>query len=220
MAAGAGLAIDVVVLAGGRSHRFGSDKLAVLLDTVLATLPREASVVCVGPNRPTRRPDVAWVRERPPMAGPLAAVAAGLMAGRAPVVVLVGGDMPRVGHAVTALLAALEQVPLRPVPPGPAPASSGRFDAAILVDSGGRPQVLASAWRRERLTARLTEIAGGDLRADGPTASRSTRPPRGAAALAGLPLRLLLQGATVVEVADTWGAAHDVDTPADLDRPP
>ena len=54
--------VTVVVLAGGTSRRFGSDKLAAplggstVLDTVLGSLPPQWPVVVVGPPRDCRRP--------------------------------------------------------------------------------------------------------------------------------------------------------------------
>jgi molybdenum cofactor guanylyltransferase len=139
----------VVVLAGGASRRFGSDKLAVLLDRVLSGLPADAAVVCVGPQRATPgRADVTWAREDPAGTGPLAAVGAGVRqggTGSTDVVVLAGGDMPHVGAAVPALVSEL--------------ASSGpEVDAAVLVDGTGRRQALASAWRRAALDRALDRL--------------------------------------------------------------
>jgi molybdopterin-guanine dinucleotide biosynthesis protein A len=176
----------VVVPAGGASTRFGSDKVAVLLDRVLAGLPAGVPVVCVGPPRATPgRTDVHWVRESPPGSGPLAAVATAVLSGPAeladvPVVVLSGADMPHIGAAVPPLVDAL--------------AASDDVDVAVLVDGTGARQPLASAWRRPSLVAALARI--------GPPGS--------------VPLRRLLDGVVAVEVVDAWDAAHDVDTPADL----
>jgi molybdopterin-guanine dinucleotide biosynthesis protein A len=139
------VAYAVVVVAGGRSRRFGSDKLTVLLDRTLGSLPDDADVVCVGPQRRVGRRGVQWCVEEPAGGGPLAAVAAGVAATEAPVVVLVGGDMPLVGRAVAALVAAA-----RTAPP--------QVSAAVLVDAAGRDQPLASAWRRPALLARLAEL--------------------------------------------------------------
>lgn len=193
---GTGAGVDVVVLAGGRSLRFGADKLALLLDDVLDRLPAQASVVCVGPPRTTRRGGVVWVQEDPPYAGPLAGVAAGVAAGSGSLVLIVGGDMPGVGRAAAALLAAVDAAPLA--------------DGAVLVDTEGRPQVLACAWRRPRLVAALAEIAHA------PDDPCDLAAPIVRAALVGLPLRLLLEATELVRVTDVWAAAHDIDTPADL----
>jgi molybdenum cofactor guanylyltransferase len=178
-------AYQVVVLAGGSSRRFGSDKLALLLDDTLSGLPAGGRVLCVGPARETKsRPDVTWVREEPAGAGPLAAVAAAVTAhvdDPPPVVVLTGGDMPAVGAAVLPLVAAL------------AAAGSG-VDAVLLSDGGGRRQLLASAWHRACLEAAVSSV--GDPQ--------------------GVPLQRLLDGVRVAVLPDIWGAAHDIDTPADL----
>jgi molybdopterin-guanine dinucleotide biosynthesis protein A len=176
-------AYEVVVIAGGASHRFGADKLALLLDRTLSGLPAAAPVVCVGPVRQTpSRTGVTWVREEPAGTGPLAAVAAALRrpAGE-PVVVLAGGDMPSVGSAVPALVAALT-------------AAGSGTDAVLLTDGQGRRQVLASAWHRAALAAAVDAVGDPD----------------------GVPLQRLLDGPRVALLPDLWGAARDVDTPADL----
>ena len=139
---------EVVVLAGGRSTRYGSDKLAVLLDLVLSALPADAGVVCVGTHRPTLRAEVRWAREEPPFSGPLSATAAGVAHTYAQTVVLVGGDMPRVGLAVPTLVRLV--------------ATSGR--PAALVDPTGTLQPLASAWPRDVLGAALEALRPLDNR--------------------------------------------------------
>ncbi len=105
----------VVVLAGGASRRFGSDKLAAdlggrpLLDVTLDAVPAGLPVVVVGPERPVRRP-VTWVREDPPGGGPCAALVAGFVAALeagAERLVTLPGDAPAAGTAVRVLLDAL-----------------------------------------------------------------------------------------------------------------
>ena len=210
MAEPAGSRIDAVVLAGGRSRRFGADKVSLLLDRVLAGLPASAEVVCVGPARPTRRLAVRWVREEPPLGGPLAAAAAGVAVGSAPTVLLTAADMPSIGLAVPALLAALgTSVGGEPV------------DGAVLVDQDGNLQVLATAWRRARLQARLAELDSAEPDSAEPDSDARRSAERSAGGSPGpthgRPLRLLLEGARLVPVPDIWGAARDVDTPDDLD---
>lgn len=141
---------DVVVLAGGGATRLGGvDKVTLplagrsSLDRVLESTSGADRVVVVGPQRPTPVP-VTWCRESPEGSGPLAAVAAAMPHTGADVVVVVAGDMPRVGAALDALLAALAAAP--------------GVDAAVLHDAAGVAQPLAAAYRRLALTRRLTAV--------------------------------------------------------------
>jgi molybdenum cofactor guanylyltransferase len=121
--------LAVVVLAGGRSRRFGSDKLSArvggaqgraphatgeaLLDRVLERLPADAALIVVGPVRRLQR--VAdFVREDPPYGGPAAALATGLrraLQSSASQFAVLPGDAPYAGLAVSALLAAVTDSP-------------------------------------------------------------------------------------------------------------
>jgi molybdopterin-guanine dinucleotide biosynthesis protein A len=179
--------VAALVLAGGRSRRFGSDKLAAevagrpLLDAALdaALGAADAQVVVVGPverDLPTR---VLVTREEPAYAGPFAAVAAGLELVDADVVLVLAGDLLDPAPAIPALLAALTREP--------------HADAAVLVDSDGRRQPLLAAFR-------VTPLRGCIVGVD--TTGRAASE--------------LLDGLHVVEVADDLGWSRDVDTPGDL----
>jgi len=192
---------SLVLLAGGASVRFGSDKLAArvgehdLLSLTLSGLPPGLAVTVVGPSRPLTGPaagdgsgaparSVTWVRESPPGSGPARAVHAGVLAARAlepslPVVVL-PADAPDAHLAVVPLLRALAALP-----------AGGA--GVVGQDAGGRPQPLHLA---------LTPDGAAALVADPPAAGSSAR------ALA----RAL--GLVPVELPDA--ATRDLDTPEDL----
>ena len=148
--------VVAIVLAGGESRRFGSDKLeaavdgARLLDRSLDALPAGVDLIIVGPARDTVRP-ARFVREDPAGSGPAAAMIAGLrMVLSQPVwaVVILPADAPRGGESATLLLRRL------------------RTDAAYAVvgiDQSGRDQPLQLALRRdavEALVARAGPRAG------------------------------------------------------------
>lgn len=143
---------DAVVLAGGRSRRFGADKLAADLDgtPVLA----HALAACAGADRlvvvgdPRDLPGVTvWTREEPPGGGPLA----GLLAARpyltADVIVVVGGDMPVVAPLVPRLVAAL--------------AADDTLEVAACPREDGRPAPLPVAVRRAVLDAAAQQLGSG-----------------------------------------------------------
>jgi molybdopterin-guanine dinucleotide biosynthesis protein A len=142
--------ITAIVLAGGRSSRFGSDKLAVELDgasilsrTVAAVEPLADIVVVAGPGLPDGLDaggvPATLVADREPFGGPLAALANVLdRAIPDPVTSLalvVGGDMPRiVPDVLTTMLDRL--------------AADPELDAVILQTPGApRRQVLPLAIR-------------------------------------------------------------------------
>lgn len=144
-----------VVLCGGGSTRFGSDKTRAelggqaLLDALLLGLPEEWAVLCVGEERPTAR-QVQWCREQPPGGGPVAAVAAALPRVTSSVVVLLGGDMPYAGPPAAALAARLRAEP--------------GVEAVAARDGDGRVQPLLAAYRTGALRAVVpAEPAGTPL---------------------------------------------------------
>lgn len=169
----------------------GVDKLMVelgqrtILDRTLAAVADLPTVV-VGPVRRTAR-QVRWTREVPAGAGPVAAIAAGLVVLPAEIdtVVLLAADLPGVGEATVARLAAALSATADDsglVPPV----------GAVLRDDAGRIQWLTGVWRRAALASAL--------------------PPDPA----GVAVRAVLGGLPVIRLPAVAGEAVDVDTPADL----
>lgn len=122
-----------IVLAGGRSARFGRDKLAEPVDgrpmlqraiEAVRPLVDEVLVVAAPDAAPSLPADVGLVHDARPFEGPLAGVAAGLAATDADIVLLVGGDMPSMVSTVLRRLLAIVVAPDGP-------------DAAVLASGDG-----------------------------------------------------------------------------------
>ncbi|TWE10138.1 NTP transferase domain-containing protein [Rudaeicoccus suwonensis] len=126
-----------VVLAGGRSSRFGDDKTRALLrerpllDQALDGLPETSRIIVVGEPRDTDR-TVEWVRESPSFSGPLAALAAALPLITDDEFALIAADMPYAATALPELRLTLR---------------SGPADAVVATDADGRRQPLLAAYR-------------------------------------------------------------------------
>lgn len=144
-----------VVLAGGRSARFGRDKLAEpvggaplldhAIDAVRAVVDEVVVVVAAGTTRVV--PEGVRVAVDPsPFEGPLAGAATGLAAFPAAVgrVILVGGDMPSLQAGVlTLLLGRLDALPA--------------VEAAILEGAGPLPLAVRRAAALDAAVAILAE---------------------------------------------------------------
>ncbi|MBM6404401.1 NTP transferase domain-containing protein [Phycicoccus sp. CSK15P-2] len=145
--------VTALVLTGGRSERFGSDKLAAplrgttVLGTLLGSLPPGWPVVGVGAPRDVEQ-GVTWVQEDPPGAGPLAAVLAGARQVRTDLAVVVAGDMPGAAPALTMLVDVLTGA-------GP------EVEAAVGTDDERVPNPLLAVYRTRALATFATRPAGG-----------------------------------------------------------
>jgi molybdopterin-guanine dinucleotide biosynthesis protein A len=189
--------VSAVVLAGGRSSRFGRDKLAEPIDgrpllhhaiEAVRPLVEEVLVVAAPDAEPAVPPDIVIVHDPRPYEGPLAGLEAGLRAASEPVCLIVGGDSPTLVPGVLGLLVgALDDIAIE----------------AAALDDAGRLRPLPSAVRREpAVEAAERLLADGQRR-----------------------LRLIfdsLRTRTIPEA--TWSALdaegatlRDIDTPADLE---
>lgn len=189
-----------VVLAGGAARRMGgADKPGVpvggrpMRDRVLDAVADAEPRVLVGPEPVEAYPvGVRTTREEPPGAGPVAAVAAGLVliGPEVPVVALLAADLPLLtGEAVSALRRELTE---------------GTADGVCFVDDDGRRQPLCGVWRVSSVRTALTAVADG--RADG---------------LVGASMRTLLAGLSVTELPWSGAGPppwFDCDTDDDVRR--
>ena len=192
-------AVSAIVLAGGRSSRFGRDKLAepidgrTLLDHAIdAVRPfaTEILVVAAPGASPVLPAGSALVHDSVAYEGPLAGLLAGLRVAAGPVVLVIGGDMPDlVGAVIGSMLGELE---------------NPSIDAVVL-EHEGRPRPLPLVARHEPALTTATE-----LRAAG---ERRLRALTGALAIHVIP------EATWRTLDPDGRSLRDIDTPTDLDEP-
>lgn len=189
--------VSAVILAGGRSSRFGRDKLAEPIDgrpllsrAIEAVRPfaTEILVIAAPGTVPALRAGVTLVHDPVAFEGPLVGLLAGLGAAREPVALVVGGDMPTlVGAVLEAMLVELD--------------APGAFEAVVL-EHDGRARPLPMVLRREPALAAADRLIGAGerrLRALGET----------------LVTRVLPE--TIWRAVDPDGLTlRDIDTPADL----
>ena len=193
--------VSAIVLAGGRSSRYGSDKLSATLDgralldrgiEAVSTVSDEVLVVLApGDNRALPRSVVAVRRVVDPElhGGPLVGLLAGLEEAGQPLVLVTGGDMPTLSPAVLgAMIRALV-------------ASESGADAVVLVSRGDRVP-LPAVLRTGAATAVARRLVG-----DGERRLRSL--------FERLPTRALAESEW--RPLDPAGSTlRDVDRPSDL----
>lgn len=188
--------ISAIVLAGGRSVRFGRDKLAEPVDgrpllhhAIDGVRPVATEVIVVtAPGAAPAVPDgVTIVHDPVAYEGPLAGLLVGLRAAREPNVVVVGGDMPSlVEPLLNAMVAALDEPDVE----------------AVLLADDGRTRPLPMVVRRAPAIAVAASLVGTGVRRLG-------------ALTDGLPTWII--GEEEWRAVDPEGRTlRDIDTPDDL----
>jgi molybdopterin-guanine dinucleotide biosynthesis protein A len=192
---------SAVVLTGGGSRRMGTDKSdltvggVALLHRLLREWPPHVPVVISGPDPgPVDRPAVVTV-EDPPGGGPVAGIAAAVVAVTTPVTALVAVDQPFAAPLVARLAARMIELQATQDP-----GAEAAPDALVPVDADGSRQPLCAVYATRALVRRCADL-----------------PSHGA----GVSVRALIAGLVVRDVPLLDDEAHqalDVDTPADLQR--
>jgi molybdopterin-guanine dinucleotide biosynthesis protein A len=189
-------AVSAIVLAGGRSRRFGRDKLVEpvdgrsLLDHAIDTIrPFVREIVVVFPPGAVASvpPGIVVAHDPEPFEGPLVGLLSGLQTATEPIVLVAAGDMPElVPSVVEMLVAALDE-----------PATQ----AALLRHEGQARPLPMTLRRGPAREAAMRLVAAGERR------------------LGALPEALVT---TVIDEA-AWRpldpvarTMRDIDTPADL----
>ncbi len=140
---------SALILTGGTSNRFGSDKSEAILqgktliDYLISSIPAGVPVVIVGPARDEFATTIRVVQEDSPGGGPVAGIAAGLPLIETEYVSVLATDMPYSAALVPLLMKDL----------------SDEVDGAIVVDEEGFQQPFSGIYRTLVLKRVLEEIA-------------------------------------------------------------
>lgn len=178
-----------LILAGGQSRRYGSDKALAeaggvpFVRLAYDALAAHAATVLVatGPTARAYPVPARVVLDAVSDGGPLAGLAAGLAAARTPWLLAVAVDLPALTVGALAPLLA---------------ADATGADVVVALDGDGRRQPVCALWR----VATVRPVAEAHL------------------ASGNLALFALLDGLTVREVALAAGALHNANAPADARR--
>jgi molybdopterin-guanine dinucleotide biosynthesis protein A len=153
-----GRRVSAVVLAGGRSSRFGRDKLAepvegrTLLDHAIEsvrTFTAEVIVVAAPGAEPAVPPDVLVAHDAAAFEGPLAGLLAGLEVAHERIILVTAGDMPGLQRDVADVLIDALGAP--------------GVEAAVLEDAG-RPRPLPMAIARDPAREVASQLLSGGER--------------------------------------------------------
>jgi len=131
----------VMILTGGTSKRFGSDKSEALfgdralIDHLISEIPTDVPIVIVGPPRDSYGAQIKVVQESPALGGPVAAIAAGMALVQTKLVAIFATDMPYGPLLIPQLVDSLGK----------------ECDAVLPVDAEGYAQPLSALYRVDAL---------------------------------------------------------------------
>ncbi|CAB4703329.1 unannotated protein [freshwater metagenome] len=180
---------SIIILSGGASKRFGSDKSQALIEgqrliaRILEAIPSEFDIIIVGPDPKIMSSNYVCVIETPPAGGPVAGFKAGLELCNHEIVGLIATDMPFALMRVVNLFNSM----------------TPHDDGVMYVDSAGFRQPLAAVYRVdsvEKALAELNQVDGKSMRE----------------LISHLAIREIAMSHEVEQ------ALMDIDTIADLDR--
>ncbi|MDA2962998.1 MAG: molybdenum cofactor guanylyltransferase [Actinomycetota bacterium] len=180
---------SVIILSGGTSTRFGSDKSAALIGgesliaRILRSIPKGFEIIIVGPDPNIYSSQYLCVVEKPMGGGPVAALKAGLDIAASHMVALIATDMPFAPPRVINLLNYMR----------------AHDDAVMYVDDKGFKQPLAALYRVESLERAFAEMGEVDGKSMKELISH-------------------LRVQEVLMSDEVARALLDIDTQADLDR--
>ena len=139
---------SIIVLSGGTSARFGSDKSRALIDgqtliaRILTSIPTEFEIIVVGPDPVVQGARYVCVQEYPLGGGPVAGFKAGLDICTSEIIALTATDMP---FAIGQIINLLDSM-------------TSHYDAVMYVDPAGFKQPLAAVYRVDAVKKALIEI--------------------------------------------------------------
>lgn len=140
--------VSAMILTGGTSSRFGSDKSQAILgqrsliENLLATIPSEYEIVIVGPELQKASRSVRYIQESPLGGGPVAAIDAGLDLVDSEFVTIIATDMPFASRILNVLTKNFPDTE----------------DATIPLDAHGVRQTLCALYRADSLRRALAEL--------------------------------------------------------------
>lgn len=148
---------SVIILSGGTSRRFGSDKAQALLgdhsllNEILISIPVSTPVLLVGPEPTGITRQVSLTQEDPPYGGPVAGIDAGIAQIDTELVAIIATDMPFAVAVVESLILEI----------------TSEDDVLLPLDANGYPQFLSGIYRTTALKSALlgiTQVQGAAMR--------------------------------------------------------